>query len=78
MGVNGCLWISGNTFAGVMNQASLSGSLMDESGFADARRAAPTGMHSANCKVWWRRDNGLGLFFRVLDLEWDVQYIQLI
>jgi hypothetical protein len=22
-------------------------------------------MHSANCKVWWRRNNGLGLFFIV-------------
>ena len=22
-------------------------------------------MHSANCEVWWRRNNGLGLFFMV-------------
>jgi hypothetical protein len=22
-------------------------------------------MHSANCQVWWRRNNGLGLFFMV-------------
>lgn len=25
----------------------------------------PTRMHSANSKVWWRRDHGLGLFFKV-------------
>jgi hypothetical protein len=22
-------------------------------------------MHCANCKVWWRRNNGLGLFFMI-------------
>ena len=32
-------------------------------GLADARRTLPDRMHSANCKVWWRRNNGLGLFF---------------
>jgi hypothetical protein len=34
-------------------------------GLADARRMLPTRMRSANCKVWWRRNNGLGLFFMV-------------
>jgi hypothetical protein len=31
-------------------------------GLADARRTLPAWMHSAICKVWWRRNNGLGLF----------------
>ena len=31
-------------------------------GLADARRTLPARMHSANCKVLWRRNNGLGLF----------------
>jgi hypothetical protein len=31
---------------------------------ADARRKLPAQMHNAN-KVWWRRNNGLGLFFIV-------------
>ena len=31
----------------------------------NARRTLPTQMHGANCKVWWRRNNGLGLFFIV-------------
>ncbi len=30
-------------------------------GLGDARRLLPTSIHSAYCKVWWRRDNGLGL-----------------
>jgi hypothetical protein len=34
-------------------------------GLADARRMLPAPMHNANCKVWWRRNNGLGLFFMV-------------
>jgi arginine repressor len=34
-------------------------------GLADARRMLPAPMHSANCKVWWRRNNDLGLFFMV-------------
>ena len=34
-------------------------------GLADAWRTLPARMHSANCKVWWRRNNGLGLFFRL-------------
>ena len=25
----------------------------------------PVPMHSANCKVWWRRNTGLGMFFMV-------------
>ena len=25
----------------------------------------PAPMHSAKCTVWWRRNNGLGLFFMV-------------
>ena len=31
----------------------------------DARKTLHARMHSANCKVWWRRNNGLGLFFMV-------------
>ena len=31
-------------------------------GLADARRTLPAPKHSANCKVWWRRNSGLGLF----------------
>ena len=34
-------------------------------GLEDARRTLPTRMHRANCKVWWRKNNGLGLFFMV-------------
>ena len=32
-------------------------------GLADARRTLHAQMHSAICKVWWMRNNGLGLFF---------------
>ena len=32
-------------------------------GLADARRTLPARKHSANCKVWWMRNNGLRLFF---------------
>jgi hypothetical protein len=49
-------------FSGVMNHASPSGSPTDESGLADVGRTLPAPMHNANCKVWWRRNNGLGLF----------------
>ena len=63
------IWSSGNAFSGVMNDASPSGSPMDKSGFgrclADARRTLPAPIHSANCKVRWGRNNGLGLFFMV-------------
>ena len=55
------LWSSGNTFFRVMNHTSPSGHL----GLADTRRTLPARMHSANCKVWWRRNNGLWLFFMV-------------
>ena len=34
-------------------------------GLADARTTLPTRIHRANCKDWWRRNNGLGLFFMV-------------
>ena len=57
------LWSSGNAFSGVMNHASPSGSPMDNLGLADTRRTLHARMHSDNCKVWWRRNNGLGLFF---------------
>jgi hypothetical protein len=63
----GGLWSSGNAFSGVMN--SPSGSPMAESRRrltvekADARRMLPARMHSVHCKVWWSRNNGLGLFF---------------
>jgi hypothetical protein len=29
-----------------------------ELGLADANRTLPALMHRANCKVWWRRNNG--------------------
>ena len=59
------LWGSGNAFSGV-NHASTSGCPMNESGFGGCQEnAIPAPMHSANCKVWWRRNNGLGLFFMV-------------
>uniref|UniRef100_A0A0E9WC53 Uncharacterized protein n=1 Tax=Anguilla anguilla TaxID=7936 RepID=A0A0E9WC53_ANGAN len=48
-----------------MNNASLSGSLMDESGFGGMHSANCIGPNSANCKVWWKRNNGLGMFFIV-------------
>ena len=34
-------------------------------GLVDDRRMLPDTMHSANCKVLWRRNSGLGLFFMV-------------
>jgi hypothetical protein len=52
----------GNVFSGVVNHASLSGSPM---GLVDARVTLPDPMHTAYCKVWWKRNNGLGLFFMV-------------
>ena len=60
------LWSTGNVFSGVINHALPSGSPMDESGLADARRTLPARIHSANCKVCWRRNNSLGLFFHGL------------
>ena len=53
-------WSSENAFSGVMNHASRTNPSL-----ADARRTLPAPMHSANCKVWWRRNNDLGLFFMV-------------
>ena len=53
--------LSENACSGVMNHASPSGSR----GLADARRTQHAPMHNAKCKVWWRRNNGLGLFFMV-------------
>jgi hypothetical protein len=34
-------------------------------GLADNRRTLPAPMHSVNCKVWWKRNNGVGLFLMV-------------
>ena len=34
-------------------------------GLEDPMRAPPAPMHSANCNVWWRRNNEPGLFFMV-------------
>uniref|UniRef100_A0A8C8LTV6 Kinesin-like protein n=1 Tax=Oncorhynchus tshawytscha TaxID=74940 RepID=A0A8C8LTV6_ONCTS len=60
------LWSSGNTFSGVMNHGSSSGSLTDKSGFGGCQENAPPApMHNANCEVRWRRNNSLGLFFIV-------------
>ena len=59
------LWSSGNAFLGVMSHASQSGSLTDEFGFGGCQEKATGRMHSANCKVWWRRNNVLGQFFMV-------------
>ena len=44
---------------------SPSGSPTEKSGFGDARRMQPARMLSVNCKVWWKRNNGLGLFLMV-------------
>lgn len=46
-------------FSGVMNHGSLFGSPMDESEFGERQENA------AYRRDWWRRDNGLGLLFRV-------------
>ena len=51
------LWSSGNVFSGLRTQTNL--------GMVDDRRTLPARMQSANCKVWWRGNNGLGLFFIV-------------
>jgi hypothetical protein len=53
-----------DTFSGMMNLALPSGSPTNL-GLADARRMLSAPMHIANCKVWWMRNNGLGLFFMV-------------
>ena len=34
-------------------------------GLADATKTLPVQIHGANCKVWWKRNSGLGLFFMV-------------
>jgi hypothetical protein len=39
-----------------------SGGPSDYSGLGDSRRMLSAPMHSANCKVWCTRNNGLGLF----------------
>ena len=51
---------SGNASSGVMNHASPSGSVMDESGFGGCQENTTFPNAIANCKVWWRRNNGLG------------------
>ena len=43
------LWSSGNTFFGVMNHASPSGSLTDESGFGGCQENAPC--PNAQCQL---------------------------
>ena len=55
------LWISGNMLSGVMNHSSPT----DKSEFGGCQENATCRMHSANCKVWQRRNNGVGLFFMV-------------
>ncbi|CDQ92018.1 unnamed protein product [Oncorhynchus mykiss] len=49
------LWISGNTFSGVINHASPSGSPTDESGL----RMPGEHYNSASLKVWWRNNGGI-------------------
>jgi hypothetical protein len=34
----------------------------------------PAQMHCANCKVWWRTKNGLGLFFMVPARRYSIQW----
>ena len=48
-----------------MNHASPSVSLTDESGFCGCQENFICPMHNANYIVWWRRNNGLALFFIV-------------
>lgn len=54
---------NGNMFSGVMNHASLCGSLTNL-GLADAQETLLTGIPSAHSNVWCRRDNHIDLFFR--------------
>jgi hypothetical protein len=52
-------------FSRVMNHTLPSGSPARQMnlGLVNYRRMLPAPMHRANCQVWWRRNNGLGLFF---------------
>lgn len=59
---------SGSTLSGVTNRTSPSGSLMDESGFGSCQEDRTEGLQCAKCKVWWRGDYGVGLFFQQLDV----------
>ena len=59
------LWSSGNGLSRVMNHVYHLAVERLNLGLADARRTLPAWIHSADCKVWWRRNNGLGMFFMV-------------
>ena len=60
------LWRSGNPFSGVLNiRFTIWQSGVRIWVLTDSRSTLPAPMHSANCKVWWMRNNGLGLFFMV-------------
>lgn len=59
---------SGTVGTGVMNHSSLSGRLMDDPGFGGCQENT-TYLHSANRKIWWWRDKGLGLFLRAPSLN---------
>lgn len=73
---NGFLWLSSISWSearnnwlqrsgNVMNSASLSGSLMDDSGFWDTKFTLPTWMNTSYSKGWL--DNVVGLFVRAPD-----------
>uniref|UniRef100_A0A8C7TS17 VPS26, retromer complex component A n=1 Tax=Oncorhynchus mykiss TaxID=8022 RepID=A0A8C7TS17_ONCMY len=74
--IQGFFFIWSGVKLSAMNHSLPSGSLAVQQtnlDFADARRMLPAPMHIANCKVWWRRNNGLGLFFMIRALsssEW--------
>jgi len=47
-----------------MNHASPSGNLMDKSGYGGCQENGTYLTALCKCKVWWRGDYGVGLFFR--------------
>lgn len=56
------VWSSENVFCGVMNHVSLSVWWMSV-GLMDVRRTIPAWLRYANCYIWWRKVNDMGLFF---------------
>ncbi len=59
------LWSSGKVFCGETNHAWLFSVWWVSLGLKDARRTLPTWLHCANCKLWWKKSNGIGCFLAV-------------